>query len=249
MPYDFRSGEVREVPSYFLEYRGTEQQLVVGLAFGQDGLYFVPLLPNSDGSSAVIRVSYDPEAPHPYVVGRGVGAAALMQEKGCFSCHELDGQGGTAGPSLDQLGLLKRLQYRLNSPAWVASVQKLQGEEFEDERREVLDAEGRDRIRLWVKNQILSPGFDNPSSQMPDLGLSEDEADEITAYLVGEDESGSRGSRASRRGCSARACRLARVPEPASSSGSSWWAPHSSSSWWPRDCSGGAGRRRTPARG
>ena len=134
-----------------------------------------PSCPNSDGGSGVIRVSYDPEAPHPYIVGRAVGAAALMQEKGCFSCHELDGQGGTAGPSLDQLGLLKRLQYRLNSPAWVASVQKLQGEVFKDERQEVLDAEGRDRIRLWVKNQILSPGFDNPSSQMPDLGLSEDE--------------------------------------------------------------------------
>ncbi len=148
----------------------------------------MPLLPNSDGSSGVIRVSYDPEASHPYIVGRGVGAAALMQEKGCFSCHELNGQGGTAGPSLDQLGLLKRLQYRLNSPAWVASVQKLQGEEFEDERREVLEAEGRDRIRLWVKNQILSPGFDNPSSQMPDLGLSEEESEEITTYLVGEDK-------------------------------------------------------------
>jgi hypothetical protein len=110
-----------------------------------------------------------------------------MQQKGCFSCHELDGQGGTAGPSLDQLGLLKRLQYRLNSPAWVAAVQELQGEEFADERQEVLDAEGRDRMRLWVKNQILSPGFDNPSSQMPDLGLSEEEAEQISTFLVGED--------------------------------------------------------------
>lgn len=188
VPYDFASADVREVPSYFLEYRGAEQQLVVGLAFGRDGLYFVPLLPGSDGSSAVIRISYDPAAPHPYVVGRAVGAAALMQENGCFSCHELNGTGGTAGPSLDQLGLLKRLQYRLNSPAWVASVQALQGEEFEDERREVLEAEGRDRLRLWVKNQILSPGFDNPSSRMPDLGLSEEESERIATYLVGEDQ-------------------------------------------------------------
>ena len=62
------------------------------------------------------------------------------------------------------------------------------GEEFEDERREALEAEGRDRLRLWVKNQILSPGFDNPSSRMPDLGLSEEESERIATYLVGEDQ-------------------------------------------------------------
>ena len=67
-------------------------------------------------------------------------------------------------------------------------MQALQGGEFEDERREVLEAEGRDRLRLWVKNQILSPGFDDPSSRMPDLGLSEEESERIATYLVGEDQ-------------------------------------------------------------
>lgn len=193
VPYDFAAGRVREVPSYFLEYRGEGQQLVVGLAVGPDGLYFAPLLPNAGGQSAVIRISHDPEDPHPYVVGRGAGPVALLSEKGCLSCHQLGGEGGTTGPNLDNLGLLKRLQDRLNSPAYAEAVEQLGGDEFEDERRDVLDADGRERLRLWVKNQILSPGFDNPSSQMPDLGLTEEEAETISAYLVGDQKSGVSG--------------------------------------------------------
>lgn len=192
VPYAFGQRRVREVPSYFLEYRGSGQQLVVGLAFGPDGLYFAPLLPNADGLSAVFKVSHAPDSPHPHVIGRGVGAAALMAEKGCFSCHQLAGQGASVGPNLDSLGLLKRLQDRLNAPGYAESVQELRGEEFEDERREVLEAEGRERIRVWVKNKILSPEFDNPSSQMPDLGLTPEEAERITTYLVGEERGGIR---------------------------------------------------------
>ncbi len=125
VPYDLADRRVRGVPSYFLEYRGGNQQLVVGLAFGPDGLYFAPLLPNTEGLSAVFRVSYDPQAAHPFMVGQGVGAATLLAEKGCLSCHQLNGQGGNAGPNLDNLGLLKRLRDRLNSPAYAESVRSL----------------------------------------------------------------------------------------------------------------------------
>jgi hypothetical protein len=64
----------------------------------------------------------------------------------------------------------------------VAAAARLDDAEFEDERAEAREGEGRERLRAW--GNILSPRFDNPSSRMPDLGLTEEEADSTADYLL-----------------------------------------------------------------
>lgn len=185
--------EVTSVPSEFVRHRGEPGQAVVGLAFGPDGLYFVPILPGRTGQSSVFRVSHDPGNEHPFVIGEaGVvpEAGSLLAEKGCLSCHQLGGQGGTIGPSLDSFTLLWRLRPRLSSEEYeqqVARVDQLEEEpfvSFRDERREILEADQDERLELWIKSKLLEPKFDNPQAQMPNLGLTEQEAQAITDFLV-----------------------------------------------------------------
>jgi glucose/arabinose dehydrogenase len=190
IPYDLERSRVRETPRYFLQYRGDGQQLVVGLAFGPGGLYFVPLLPNEQGQSAVIRISHSPGEGHPFILGRDQGALALMEDKGCFSCHQLEGRGGTAGPTLDPFVLTNRLEARILSDEYLEYLEALPPADAEAERArgEVREGGPRTRIQAWVENQILTPGFDNPSSQMPDLDLTEAEAETMAEFLVPAEE-------------------------------------------------------------
>jgi Glucose / Sorbosone dehydrogenase len=181
--YDLVRTRPRAVPKYIVSYRGNRQQLVTGLAFGPDGLYFVPLLPNESRESAVIRMTFDPGAHYPFTTERE-GALALFNDKGCLSCHQFGGQGGTVGPSLDTLR--DRLEQRLFSPAYTKEVRALHDPKYQKLRDAVLATSGMDRIRLWVKTQIMSPGFDNPANQMPDLGVAESQAEAMTATLLGE---------------------------------------------------------------
>ncbi len=53
-------------------------------------------------------------------------------------------------------------------------------------RHDVLDVEGMDRVRLWVRHHILQPKFDNPKSQMPALDLSDAQAVALTDFLLAE---------------------------------------------------------------
>ena len=64
---------------------------------------------------------------------------------------------------------------------------------FVDARREVLEAERSDRVRLWLKYQIQEPRFDNPDYLMPTLGLSENEALEIADFLIGYEADDGKG--------------------------------------------------------
>ena len=94
-------------------------------------------------------------------------------------------RGVRVAPSLDYGSLKARLIQRLFSHEYVRSLEAQKDPATAENRAAVLRAESDDeRLRVWVRTQILSPGFDNPSSQMPNLGLTQREADSITAYLV-----------------------------------------------------------------
>jgi hypothetical protein len=133
-----------------------------------------------------------------------------MSEKGCFGCHQLDGEGGTAGPVLDRNTLLPRAEARLNSPEYLASldqIDQLDREPFlayRTARAEVAAAQGIERVRTWMTYHIMEPRFDYPDSGMPNLGLSKTEARSITDYLLKEESPTARG----------RAALLALVPRP-----------------------------------
>ena len=91
---------------------------------------------------------------------------------------------------MDAGPLARRLSDRLESEEYEASVRQL--DELDDEvfrryrdaRRNVLEAQGDEKLRTWLQYRLLEPRFDNPSSQMPNLGLSEAEADNLTRFLL-----------------------------------------------------------------
>jgi hypothetical protein len=191
LDYGFKENKMLGRPVQFLKYKGTGDQLVVGLGIGPDGLYFAPLLPNQEGLSAVFKVSYDKGSTYPYLIGKGSGAVMLMTDYGCYGCHMVNGWGwGNRGPNLDREPLVKRLQERLNSQEYIDYVKNLDQSGFEPYensvkyRNDVLSKEGMDRVTTWVKYHILEPNFDNPGSQMPRMGMTAAEADTVANYLV-----------------------------------------------------------------
>jgi cytochrome c len=83
---------------------------------------------------------------------------ALMAQKGCGGCHIVPGvagASGTIGPSL----------------AGVASRTSIAGGSVPNN--------GPDDLKRW----ILDPPAVKPGTQMPKLGLADDEATKIVAYL------------------------------------------------------------------
>lgn len=192
LAYHLDENQLPDVPEYFLRYQGSEMQIVVGVAIGPDGLYVVPTLPNSEGRSFVLKVAYQPDQQHPYLITDGQDPRALMLEKGCFGCHLLDDEGGTAGPALNQPQLVERIDTRLNSPEYLQSLQSVDNLDrepfvgFRDARSEVMQLEGQEKIRTWMIYHIMEPRFDNPNSLMPNTGLSKSEAALIADYLLEE---------------------------------------------------------------
>ena len=122
--------------------------------------------------SAVLVVLLSACAPPPPPGGKPAGKAVakppgdansgrqLCTPKGCIACHTATGvQGavGTIGPGLNAFG----------SPT---------------SRSQLADGEANTpaKIRGWIKDpQTIKPG-----TQMPDLGLSYKEADDLAAFLV-----------------------------------------------------------------
>lgn len=190
--YDPQAQRLTSAPAYFLRYRGTAPQAVVGLSFGPDGLYFAPLFANAVGSSTILKVTYDPNHTYPYTLTQTTDPATLMVDKGCFGCHSLNGEGGAAGPPLDRDPMVARIEARLNSETYLASLKELERSAeptlraFRDVRQEIVRLEGMDKVRKWMQYHIHEPQFDNPTSQMPNTGLSVSQALLVTNYLLSE---------------------------------------------------------------
>ena len=43
---------------------------------------------------------------------------------------------------------------------------------------------GLARARIWVKHHLLDPRFDNPDARMPDMQLTEPQADLLSRHLI-----------------------------------------------------------------
>jgi glucose/arabinose dehydrogenase len=194
--YDPAGHRLAGVPHTFVAYRGDSYQSVVGLAFGPDGLYFVPLFPQSDGHTAVLKVRYDPAHPHAHLVSDVGDPLALIGAMGCYGCHALgDRRYGAVGPALDRDSLVARLEVRLRAPAYRAASAALDARDdepfrsYRDARHEVLAATGDAQLERWVTYHLREPRFDNPGALMPNLGLSAGEAEVLARFLLRRPES------------------------------------------------------------
>ena len=196
IPYDAGARRLRGRPDFLVKYRGTSYQGVAAVDAGPDALFFAPLFPHPDGDSPVMRLRYDPAAEHPHVIGEELRPVSLMQERGCVGCHDIYGYDPIKGPrlrrgpALQQGATAQRIAERLASPTYVAAVRavdRLTSEPYRSyaaARREVLAAEGDDRVRAWITYHVMEPRFDNPETLMPNLGLSRREAGVIADYLI-----------------------------------------------------------------
>jgi glucose/arabinose dehydrogenase len=188
--YGLQERRMLGVPTNLIQYRGIGYQAVVGLACGPDAVYVVSIFPDATGTTAVLAVKYDPSATYPYPLASDAAPLRLMDDKGCFGCHTLKGKGGNAGPPLDRDELVARLTQRLSSDEYrrtVEGVDSLPAEPFLSSRKArhaVLDVQGMDRVRLWMRHHIRQPKFDNPLSQMPALDVSDGEAVALTDFLL-----------------------------------------------------------------
>ncbi|HEY7529388.1 MAG TPA: hypothetical protein VIC56_01770, partial [Gemmatimonadota bacterium] len=201
IPFDSAGGRLLGRPEFVVKYRGTSFGGVAAAAPGPDGLYFAPLFPHPDGDSPVMRLRHDPAGEHPHVLSEELRPVALMEQRGCVGCHDLYGyeqQKGAhlrRGPPLEPGDTAERIAERLASPAYAAAVRSVDGIDAEPyrswaaARREVLAAEGEDRVRTWIVYHVMEPRFDNPASLMPNLGVSRREAAVVADYLMTEPRS------------------------------------------------------------
>jgi glucose/arabinose dehydrogenase len=191
--YGFEDGLIMSPPRYFLKFRGEGLQMVVGLAAGPDGLYFLPLYPDAAGMSYVLKIRYDESVLHTYGLEDPQDPFGYIEERGCLTCHTLSGYGaGGDGPSLDKAGLVARIEERITSPEYselAGELDEIDREPFKsyrEARREVLEKSGPDKVRTWIKYRLMEPRFDNPYARMPNMGITEPNALMVADYLLGE---------------------------------------------------------------
>lgn len=196
--YDLNNSALQGPAKEFLRFNGDYSQLLVGLAFGKDGLYFAPFDEDPTGTSGIYRVAYNPEDNNQPVLRASTDPLELVIQKGCRSCHMIRGDGGTVGPDLESSALVARLSDDLNSSDYTLSVEEINELDsapfarYRSARQEVLDAEGIDKVRTWIKYRIQEPRFDRSSSAMPNLGIGPEEAEIIADFLVEGADSESR---------------------------------------------------------
>lgn len=189
--FDFENNQIGGRPKHFLRYIGPHKQLVPAATFGHDGLYVAPLLPVRGETGPILKIKYDPQNSHPFKVGRShAKGSALLVSKGCYGCHGTVEGEGRVGPPLDRNILAERILKRLNSPEYIQSQEKVDQMDaepfrsFQQARQEVRQAQGTEKVRLWIGHQLRDPKFDDPFSQMPNMHLKEEEISRLVKYLV-----------------------------------------------------------------
>lgn len=194
--YDFDEYRVSKVPKIILRYIGPTDSyyngIIPGIALGPDGLYFAPMVEAGGETGVVYRIYFDPENQHPYRPEDIKNPRTLLTTLECLSCHSRNGKGGTSAPVLDYAILIENLDRRLNSDDYLdilSQVDELETDPFFEQsyaREEVRSQVGFQRIRYWLYYHLLEPKFDNPGAQMPNLGLTKDQASILTDYLLTE---------------------------------------------------------------
>jgi mono/diheme cytochrome c family protein len=121
-----------------------------------DGPWRTSFGPIADGDRAVIAEYLDSRTAAP----RLVEAKALFHSSGCRGCHKIGGVGGSDGPDLSFVG------------------------ERDPGRLDFTHVPGERTFVNWLKEHFRNPPKIVPGSQMPILGLTEDQIDLLTRYML-----------------------------------------------------------------
>lgn len=188
--FDFENNRLSQTPRQLLRYAGSNKQLIVGVAAGPDGLYVVPMLPDAEGATAILHLDYKPGEAHPHLITKSRSAPQIVATR-CAACHRIDGRGlGSVAPMLSRLTLAQRILDQIDNADYLEQlrvVDTLTTEPFVQYRKardEVRNANGHEKARLWIKYRILEPKFDRTVVAMPNLGLSEEDAETVASWLV-----------------------------------------------------------------
>ncbi len=191
LDYGLAEGRMRSAPWYFVRYSGEGMQVISGVAMGPDGLYFVPVMPDASGRSAVLKVLYGEGYVSPQALQDKEDVISLLNSRQCYSCHVIYDYGfGDMGPALGGPAMEQRIGERLASVDYRKSLLELDAldtepyVDYREARKELGLKTGAERVRTWVKYHLMRPGFDNPFSQMPNPGLTESQAVLIADYLL-----------------------------------------------------------------
>jgi len=186
--YDFTENKLSSAPEHLLKFRGQSSQLPVSIEFSSDGLYFVPMLPNSEGKSYVFKITYNINNNYPNKLINEVNPKTLISKYGCRGCHIINGKGGGFGPNLDN-NLAARLYERLNSNKYEEKIKLLNQsenniEKYEELRSNVISNKGEDRVRSWLISFIQEPSFDNNMIKMASVNANQADSVILADYLL-----------------------------------------------------------------
>lgn len=180
----------------FLAPRGPGQPSILSLALGERGLLL--LVDDPERGGAVLEVRHRPAYEYPWRIGHEprvrdrdeAAGHAVMAAAGCFACHSLHGR-RQVGPSLDRESLVPRLEQRLASAEYLQRLAALDARPEEAMRRwrraraEVRATEGVERLRSWLRWHLIEPRFDEPDARMPSMGLTEEQIETVSRFLLG----------------------------------------------------------------
>ena len=91
-------------------HQGQGAALTFNEAKAEDYFWDYPLLPASL-TEASCNSCHDPKALPKGAAARLARGMELFDQKGCSSCHKLDGKGGILGPALDNVGFKTKHQF------------------------------------------------------------------------------------------------------------------------------------------
>ena len=89
-----------------------------------------------------------------------VESKAVFHSLGCRGCHKLNGVGGDDGPDLSAVGSM------------------------DPGLRDFSHVNGPHTVANWIQEHFRAPARVVPGSQMPELGLTEDQIESLTFYLL-----------------------------------------------------------------
>lgn len=118
-----------------------------------------PLLPPAL-TQATCAACHDPRALPPESASKLVRGMKLYSEKGCSSCHKLDGKGGPLGPALDNVGYKTKHQFMR------------------------AHLRGSQTVWNWFAEHFRDPAKIVPASLMPAPALTESDNEALTVYML-----------------------------------------------------------------